>query len=198
MRFIQCCLCPKLIDTYKQNCGFELYKIKSKTDKVWFHLDCYYDRRYNRWGTAGPPRINGEPFVVRSEPVLLPVITTPTKTQEISEVIEAGEITIVNRPLVVKDVKSESMSKYFEDVSMREVAHASNKALDVVNKRFRKIVTNQEPENQLEKESESEKEREREEEQEMHEYQITRNVKIIEGKREDGSLILREVKAEQE
>ena len=77
MRYIQCCLCPRLIDTYKQNCGFELYrkeittatpgfnnnnsiKTKLRADKVWFHLDCYYNRRFKRWGSAEPPRLNGE------------------------------------------------------------------------------------------------------------------------------------------
>ena len=122
--------------------------------------------------------------------------------------IEAGNITIDGGKLKVRDVESESMSRYFEDVSLKEVANASNKALHVVRKRFRNIESNQEPENQLETETESNsknenseiesKEEQVEQDEQQNEYQITRNVKIIDGQREDGSLILKEVNVGEE
>ena len=217
MRYIQCCLCPSIVDTYKQNCGYELYskeitvpgfnnKTKLRADKVWFHLDCYYNLRLRKWGGEAPPRINGEPCIVRSESKLLPISPKPerlprrwdhvtTPSVKISEILEADSITIVNRPLEVKDADSVSMSRYFEDVTMKEVEQVSDKAVYAIRRRFGHMLQEQQKE---EKKIESVKENDSDntEEEEVYiddEEGITRNVKQIEGMDSDGKIILKEV-----
>lgn len=213
MRYIQCCLCPSIIDTYRQNCGYELYskqvnipgfKSKLRNDRAWFHLDCYYNLRLRKWGAAEPPRINGEPCIVRSEPQLIPIISeleskTEPKVTQISEILETDNITIVNRPLEVKDADSVSMSRYFDDVTMKEVEQVSDKAVYAIRRRFASMVQNQQEEEKKQDETPVEEEKEEEQYDNTKKYigdeeeEIIKNVKIIDGVDSDGKIILKEV-----
>ena len=225
MRYIQCCLCPSIIDTYRQNCGYELYskevnipgfKSKLRNDRAWFHLDCYYNLRLRKWGNEDPPRINGEPCIVRSESKLLPISPKPerlprrwehvtTPSVKISEILEADSITIVNRPLEVKDADSVSMSRYFEDVTMKEVEQVSDKAVYAIRRRFASMVQNQKidqekTQNKSETETPTVKENPNVNngkvyigDDDVEDEGVTRNVKIIEGLDSKGKIILREV-----
>ena len=146
------------------------------------------------------------PYVVRSESKLLPVMPKPerlpkrwdhvtTPSVKISEILETDNITIVNRPLVVKDAKSESMSRYFEDVTMKEVEHVSGKAVDAIMRRFRNLIPKLEEKN----ENKSSKEKGNDNHNnnsngkkyigdDGEAEEITRNVKIIEGLDSNGRL----------
>lgn len=221
MRYFQCCLCPSLVDTLKHSCGYEIYskeviipgfkRKKTKNDRVWFHLDCYYNYRLKKWGGEDPPRINGEPCIVRSEPQLLPVSederdfiapkTEPKVSQtSISEILETDNITIVNRPLEVKDADSVSMSRYFEDVTMKEVEHVSDKAVYAIRRRFAHMLEtrNQQEEEEHDEHPVEEKEEEKDDGKkyigdEADDEEIIKNVKQIEGVDSNGKIILKDV-----
>ena len=82
---------------------------------------------------------------------------------QISEILETDSITIVNRPLVVKDAESVSMSRYFEDVTMKEVGHVTDKAVYAIRRRFGHMFQEQQKEEkQSQKENETPVEKEEE------------------------------------
>ena len=193
---MQCKFCPELVDTKLHNCGYEsrINEVSvpgfnspiKNVEHTWFHLECYI-RHHDR-----KPLLTLVP-----KPEFVEVIKPKRKTTG------NETITFPPTPLKTVEVKSKSMSVYFEDVSMAEIEKLTEKSSRVLMRRLTRDRPSIKDRRRYEpkwpkprgNKGNPDWATKRDIDKEADEYEdgITRNIKIIEGTDKDGNPIVRDL-----